>query len=377
MATNVTLQTSWTNLGLNTLITNGIADSLVGFEIGDTFNNYAVTAENTIPNKLSGSHTEITANISCGEASGIEMYTTPPTQQELNEALSQVRTVFISDECSQVFEKAGLSLRINVDQLIARLVNSVTSYSFGMDGLGINLWDYIAFQIEQYNPLTGAYDMVDQIYDVKLSYSPVTSEDAKSYSYVSPTLVSNKDNTKNLRVSEQRFQMPTELVFLTNTVNGIKVDGTQGHFTMVPARWVYLVNGSQILDIKTLENSDLSLYDTIVPAFYIGNTLYEYNAGGVSYPTRDGLVGYLNYFVSKKGVTAVQGIYDQLKLAFKTLGMVSATNPNIYEIQMNFNVNAADKRLNGMSLYGNRLNLTFSFDTTNLVNYNNIVELIN
>ena len=377
MATNVTLETRWTNLGLNTLITNGIADSLVSFQIGDSFENYAVNTVNTIPNKLGGSHSEITAAITCGEASGVEMYTTPPTEQEQNEALSQVRTVFISDECSQIFEKTGLSMRINVDQLMARLVNSVTSYSFGMDGLGINLWDYIAFQIERYNPLTGAYDMVDQIYDVKLSYSPVTAEDAKSYSYVSPTLVVNKENTKNLKVSEQRFQMPTELVFLTNTINGIKVDGTQAHFTLVPARWVYLVDGSQILDIKTLENSDLSLYNTIVPAFYIGNTLYEYNAGGVSYPTRDGLVGYLNYFVSKEGVTAVQGLYNQLYLAFKTLGNVSATNPNIYEIQMNVNVNAADKRINGMTLYGNRLNLTFSFDTTNLVNYNNIVELIN
>lgn len=377
MATNVTVETRWTELGLITLLNKGIVDSLVSFDIGDTFNNYAVKVENIAPNKLGGSHLEVTANVSCGEANGVSMYATPPTDQEINEALSRVKTIFISDDCSNIFEKSGLSLKINVDQLMARLVNSVTNYSFGMDGLGISLWNYVAFQIEKYNPTTGAYDTVDQIHDVKLTWSPKTSEDAKVYANVSPTLVRNDDNTKRLVIKEQRFQSPTEMVFLTANVNGITVDATKGYFTLVPARWVYLVNGTQVIDVRTLETSDLSLYESIVPAFYIGNNLYEYNAGGVSYSTREGLVGYLNHFVSKDGLTAVQGLYNQLYLAFKTLGTVSASNPNIYEMTANMTVIPTDRRINGINVYGNTLNLTFSFDTTNTSLYNNIVEIIN
>lgn len=378
MATNVTVETRWTELGLKTLIEQGITDSLVSFDIGDTFNNYAVTVGNTIPNKLGGSHLEVTANISCGEANGTQMYATPPTEQEIDEALSQIKTLFISDDCSQVFEKSGLSLRVNVDQLLARLTDSVTNYSFGMSGLGIDLWNYIAFQVEKYNPTTSDYDIVDQIYDVKLSWSPNTSEDGKNYLNVSPTLVYNIDNTKQLNVKEQRFQSPTGLNFLTANVNGFTVDATQGHFTLLPTRWVYLVNGSQVIDIKTLETSDLSLYESIIPAFYIGSTLYTYNAKGSIYPTKEGLVGYLNYFVSQDGVTATQGFYNQAYLAFKTLGTVSTVNPNVYEIPVNLTVIPSDKRINGIkNIYGNKLSIVFSFDISNTTNFNNIVEITN
>lgn len=375
---NTTIEARWTRLGQETLINQGIVNTLVGYTIGDTFHNYAVLAPDVVPPSLGGNHIELTSNISCGEANGVQMYAVPPTQQEIDSAQSRLNFEFISEKCDNIFTKSGLSMRVSIDRLLARLVTNSVNYSFGMDGMGVGLWDYVSINVEKYDPLTSYYRKVDTINNAKLSWVPSTKEDAKNYSMISPTLMVNNQGTKTLRVTESRYQAPFGYYFNSTNVNGVNVDSTNGRFDLLTGRWGYFVNNNQFLGIADLETSDLDLYSSIVPAFYIGNTIYKYNAKGVSYNTSAGLVGYLNYFLADDGTTAVTGLYNQAYLAMKTMGKVSPTDSNVYELTVNFTVNSVDKRINSINnIVGNQVQTIFSFDTTNLTNYNNIVEILN
>jgi hypothetical protein len=127
------------------------------------------------------------------------------------------------------------------------------------------------------------------------------------------------------------------LNFSTSEINGMAVNGTGVDISFLP-QFGYWINGNTFLDNKTVEESDLNSYKSIIPASKVGNNIYTLNTT-TPYPTNERLIGYaLNMTnVNDSGETLITALVNAGKLFFKTYGKVDGS---VYSMPITLNVSA-------------------------------------
>lgn len=364
-----TLQTTLTPNGYKTLMTSGLVDNIVYYNINDNYHNYLVSAAESLVPSVVGKHNNITT-AQCAFAEYTGVFATDPTPQEIQNAISRVQFSFVNEDCSYGnFNQPNLNININIYPWLQQLASS--TYNFNMEGLTLNLWDYVTATVQTLNLSTKNYDNTKYLTDLKVSWSPKTEFDLMNLNKISPKYVELKDGGIRAMVDNStiRFGSPFAVSFSTYSVNGMAVNGTSGNFSLVPNRFGYWVNNTNFLTTTEVENSDLANYKTIYPAAQVGSTIY-YLPQNTVYPTKVGFIGYALAMVNVNGnsETLLTGLINQAKLFMKTYGIYDKTN-NYYTIPVNMNVIATNQDINYITdKFGGNVRLNFIYDTNSTAN---------
>lgn len=360
------VRTTLTAQGYRTLMSEGLEDTIVYYQIGDIGHNYLVTAgENFVP-QVVGSHKAITTS-HCAFADYNGIFTVKPTTSEIQNLTSKVQFNFVNEECSYGnFNKPNLSVEVNLNPWLQQLGAAV--YDFNMsESLVLDIWDYITATIQTFNLSTQTYDNKKFLTNLNLSYKPNAETDRLNMTRLSPRYV-QLEGTKRIMVdnSEIRFGSPLNLLFSTYSVNGNPINGAACKLSLAPFRWGYLVNGINFISTIDLEDSDLRTYETISPAAIVGNNTY-YLPDANNYQTKNKLIGYASKMVKTDGTgeTLLTGLINQTILFMKTYGVkIGATK---YIVPINLQVIATNPEINYIqNKSGGQVNLTIIFDETDL-----------
>lgn len=364
-----TLQTTLTPTGYKTLMTSGLVDNIVYYNINDNRHNYLVSATESLVPPVIGKHATITTS-QCAFAEYTGVFATKPTQQEIQNALSRLQFSFVNEDCSYGnFNQPNLNININIFPWLQQLASS--TYDFNMQGLTLDLWDYVTATIQTLNLSTKNYDNTKYLTDLNISWSPKTEFDLMNLNKISPRYVGLKDGGVRGMVDNStiRFGSPFAVSFSTYSVNGMAVEGTAGRFSLVPNKFGYWVNNTTFLTTSEVETSDLASYKTIYPAAVVGSNTY-YLPQNTVYPTKAGFIGYALAMINVNGnsETLLTGLINQATLFMKTYGIYDKTNNN-YTIPVNMNVIATNQDINYITdKFGGNVRLNFIYDTNSTAN---------
>lgn len=373
----IELTTTLTPLGYQTLMKNGLTNTIKYYEFFDNTHNYLADATSAPENLIFGvigSHYQITTSkVSFADYRGI--FVAPPTPNEVLAVTSRVQFSFTKTDCNYSFEQPNVSLNIH----IARWLNALaaSTYSSNMSpGLTLRLLDYVTASIQTLNVATQQYETTNVINNLAITWQPKTQQDINNLGLLSPYFVNALSSTSKVMTDNSNisFGSPHILTFSTNSVNGAPVNGTSVNFSFIP-KFGYWVNGNTFLSVKIVEESDSTIYSSIIPAAKVGNSIY-YLSSTTPYPTTAGLVGYaLSGFINidGSGETLLTGMINASKLFFNAYGEVSGTK---YSIPVNFNLIAGNSQINAITnRFGGELNLNFVYDKSDTTS-TNIIELI-
>jgi hypothetical protein len=242
-------------------------------------------------------------------------------------------------------------------------------------GLSLGLINYVTAYIQTLNISTQSYDTSKILNDLFLSWKPATTSDSERLELLSPVYVTLTGNKQRQLVDNSgiRFGSPFMLNFSTSEINGMAVNGTGVDISFLP-HFGYWVNGNTFLDNKTVEESDLNNYKSIIPAAKVGNSIYTLNTT-TPYPTNERLIGYaLNMTnVNDSGETLITALVNAGKLFFKTYGKVDGS---VYSMPITLNVSASNQDLNSITkIIGGEVILNFFYDENDTTT-NPIINLI-
>ena len=370
-----TITTTLTPQGYITLIKDGLINKIKFYDFKDNTHNYTDTAKENLINGVIGSHYQITpAKPNFSDYRGV--FNTTPTTREVENVTSRVKLTFANSECAGSFEEPYLTLNINMSRWFNALTN-LTTYNTNMSpGLSLNLISYITAYIQTLNISTQVYDTTKILNDFVLSWKPATTSDSERLELLSPVYVTFIGNQQRQLIDASRrinFGSPFMLNFSTNQINGLAVNGTSLDISFLP-EFGYFVNGNVFLSNKTVEESNLNDYRSIMPAAKIGNKIYTLKTT-TPYPTNQGLVGYaLNMTnVDDSGETLIAALVEAAKLFFKTYGDI---NGSVYSMPITLNVSAANQELNPITTkIGGEVILNFFYDENDTTT-NPIINLI-
>ena len=356
-----TITTTITPNGYKKLIADGLVNSIKFYNFIDNTHNYTDTATENLINPVIGSHYQITTSKpNFSDYRGV--FNTTPTSKEVQSVTSQVKLTFTNSDCTDSFEESYLTLNVNMSRWFNALSN-ITTYSTNMSpGLSLSLVTYITAYLQTLNISTQSYDTSKIINDLFLSWKPSTVSDSDRLEKLSPVYVTLTGNKQRQLIDNSgiRFGSPFILNFSTNEVNGLAVNGTGVDISFLP-QFAYWVNGNTFLDVKTVEESDLNTYTSIVPAAKVGNSIYTLNTT-TPYPTNQGLIGYAFNMtnVDNSGETLLTALVNAGKLFFKTYGV---KNGSTYSMPITFKVSAANMDLNSITkIIGGEVTFNFFYD---------------
>jgi hypothetical protein len=362
-----TLQTALTPLGYKTLISSGLIDNIVYYNLNDNYHNYLVGSEESLIPSVVGSHNTITTS-ECAFANYTGVYLNKPVPTEVKNALSKVQFSFVNEECSYGdFNQPNLNININLYPWFQQL-NSAT-YAFNMtENLVLDLWDYVTATIQTLNVSTKNYDDVNYLTNLNVSYKFKTDFDKQNFSKISPIGVTLEQGGQRVMVdnSNIRFGSPFLISFSTYPVNGTNINGTSGRFSLKPNKWGYWVNNNNFISTTDLEDSDLAGYKTIYPAAVVGTNIY-YLPNNTPFQTKNGLIGYaINMInVNGNGDNMLNGLINQGTLFMKTYGIYDSTY-NYYTLPINMEVLATHPEINSITnKFGGNVRLNFIYDVNN------------
>ena len=356
-----TITTTLTPVGYKKLIADGLVNSIKFYNFMDNTHNYTDTATESLINPVIGSHYQITTSKpNFSDYRGV--FNTTPTTKEVQSVTSQVKLTFTNSDCTDSFEESYLTLNINMSRWFNALTN-LTTYSTNMSpGLSLDLINYVTAYIQTLNISTQSYDTSKILNDLFLSWKPATTSDSDRLDKLSPVYVTLIGNKQRQLVDNSgiRFGSPFMLNFSTSEINGMAVNGTGVNISFLP-QFGYWINGNTFLDNKTVEESDLNNYKSIIPASKVGNNVYTLNTT-TPYPTNQGLIGYaLNMTnVNDSGETLITALVNAGKLFFKTYGKVDGS---VYSMPITLNVSASNQDLNSITkIIGGEVTLNFFYD---------------
>jgi len=369
------LETALTPFGYKTLISKGLEKEIIYYNINDNYHNYVVSAKENLVPTVVGSHSTITMS-HCAFADYGGVFATKPDQTEIQNVISRVQYSFVNEECSYGnFNQPNLNINVNINSWLYELSN--LTYDFNMQGLTIDLWDYVTATIQTLNLSTKNYDNLRYLTNLGLNWVPKTSFDLNNLLKVSPRYVHLKEGSRREMVdnSSIRFGSPFFLSFSTYSVNGTPVSGTAGRFSLVPNEFGYWVNGTTFLNTATVESSDLTGYKTIQPAAIVGNNTYYLNEIG-AWPTKAGFVGYATKMINTNGNgdTLLTGLINQAILFMKTYAIHDSVS-DIYTLPINMSTIATNSEINYITnKFGGNVKLNFIYNSND--NTSPIIQLV-
>lgn len=369
------LETALTPFGYKTLISKGLEKEIIYYNINDNYHNYVVSAKENLVPSVVGSHNTITMS-HCAFADYGGVFSTKPDQTEIQNVISRVQYSFVNEECSYGdFNQPNLNINVNINSWLYELSN--LTYNFNMQGLTIDLWDYVTATIQTLNLSTKNYDNLRYLTNLGLNWVPKTSFDLNNLLKMSPRYVHLKEGSRREMVdnSNIRFGSPFFLSFSTYSVNGTPVNGTAGRFSLVPNEFGYWVNGTTFLNTATVESSDLTAYKTIQPAAIVGNNTYYLNEIG-AWPTKAGFVGYATKMINTNGNgdTLLTGLINQAILFMKTYAIHDSIS-DVYTLPINMSTIATNSEINYITnKFGGNVKLNFIYNSND--NTSPIIQLV-
>ena len=390
------LETALTPFGYKTLISKGLEKEIIYYNINDNYHNYVVSAKENLVPAVVGSHNTITMS-HCAFADYDGVFPTKPDPTEIENVISRVQYSFVNEECSYGdFNQPNLNINVNINSWLYELSN--LTYNFNMQGLTIDLWDYVTATIQTLNLSTKNYDNVKYLTNLGLNWVPKTNStagkmtikeqgipktksmmgfDLNNLLKISPKYVNFKEGSKREMVdnSSIRFGSPFFLSFSTYSVGGTPINNTAGRFSLVPNEFGYWVDGTTFLNTATVESSDLTAYKTIQPAAIVGNNTYYLNEIG-AYPTKAGFVGYATKMINTNGNgdTLLTGLINQAKLFMKTYAIYDSVN-DIYTLPINMSTIATNSEINYITnKVGGNVKLNFIYNPND--NNSPIIQLV-
>lgn len=358
MATTIT--TTLTPSGFKKLISSGLLNNIITYDFYDNTHIYTDEDPEVLIRPVIGSHFQITtAKPSPAGYRGV--FTSTPTETEVENTSSRKRITFSNQSCTEAFEVPDLTLNVNVSRWFNAL-NALTTYSTTMTpGLNLDLISYVTAYKETLNTGTQQYGVTQVLNNLVISWKLNTPQDEQNAELLSPIYVTLNGTQKEQKYTNGiQFGSPFALTFVTNQINGVNVNNTGVNFSLVPTWGYYANNGFQ--STKTIESlPDLSQFTSVYPAAKVGNEIYTLETT-TPYPTNEGLIGYaINMFnVDGSGETLLNGLIDAGRLFFKRYGI--NTNGS-YQIPISMTVNVANAAINGISqTIGGNLQLNFIYD---------------
>lgn len=363
MATNI--NTSLTALGYKTLMKTGLVSEIKFYGVNDNFHDYLVSApENLVPG-VTGSHSQITTSYSdFAQYNGV--LNEKPTPAEVQQMTSKVQYSFVNEDCSYGnFNQPNLNIVVNVNTWLNQL--STATYDFNMEGLTLELWDYLTATIQTLNLSTKNYDNTKFLTSMNINWVPKTDFDLNNLFKLSPRYVTieNGGDRRMVDNSDVQYGSPFFLSFSSYPVNGTIVNNTACRLSLVPNEFGYWVNGNTFLNTSTVENNDLNIYTTVQPAARVGKNIYVLNESTI-WPTRVGFIGYalkmLN--VNGSGETLLTGLINQAKLFLKTY---TINNGGVYNLPINIGVVATNTEINSINdKFGGNVTINISYNPSDI-----------
>lgn len=338
-----TLQTTLTPIGYKTLMTKGLVSEISYYNFNDNYHNYVVTANEGLVPGVVGSHSQITMS-QCAFAEYNGVFAQTPTTTEIQNQISRVQFAFVNEDCSYGnFNQPNINMNININSWLNQL--STLTYSLGMEGLGLDLWDYMTATIQTLNLSTKTYDDTKYLTNLRINWIPKTNYDLNNLLTLSPRYVKITAGVKEMVDNTSvRNGSPFLLSFSTYNVNGTPVNGTAGRFSLMPNQFGYWVNGTTFLTTTQVEQSTTDSYTTIYPAAKVGNSTFYLN-GSTEYPTTAGFVGYALKMINVdgSGETLLTCLTNSAILFMKTYGIYDSTN-GTYSLPINMNTFITNKQ---------------------------------
>ena len=333
-----------TEQGWQTLLTNGLLNSITSFKAGDETIIYGIEESGVNPSfvqiPLTGSREGTTKIPTCSFSQRKTIPVTPPVSEEIKTLDSRVKLSFVSEDCSIPFEKNNLTVRVNIDKWVDDLLAlKSTTYNRTASGLKIHIWDYILAYLEEYNYGTKTWSTTDTYQsNLDISYSLPSSKDVTNYRLVNPKYMelTKAGNKKFInRQTSNRFSSNMILSFDTMVIDGMDVFGTSNTLGLYPDRWGYVADGSFLNagDVENRMKENPNAYNKVYPAMIIGDRTYQLKENK-NYESLDG-VGYMVWgYKDENNNPAIDGLTDKLKLFMKANGEEVSTG--VYRFVLNF-----------------------------------------
>jgi hypothetical protein len=368
-----TIKTALTPLGYKTLMKKGLVNEIVYYNMNDNYHNYLVTAKESLVPEITGGHNQITTSESAF-ANYDGLFVTTPTLSEIENTTSRVKVEFIKEQCYYEFNQSNLNMIVNINPWLNQLSN--LTYSPNMQGLTLNLWDYIMVTKQSLNVSTKNYDDVKFITNLNVGWVPKTDFDIQTLQLLSPRFV-KKLGTKKEMVDNTTVKnaSPFLLSFSTYTVNGNAIHNMAGRFSLVTNNFGYWVDNNKFLTTTELETSDISTYSKIYPASKIGNEIY-YLPKNVAYPTSEGFVGYAVNMVNVdgSGKKLITAMVEQAILFMKTYGTYNSLD-NTYTLTVNLSTTVFNQEVNSITTkYGGNITINFVYNPSDITS--SVINLI-
>lgn len=359
------LTTALTPHGYKTLMKEGLVNKIMYYNMNDNYHNYMVTATESLVPEITGSHSQIT-NSECAFAGYGGLFPTTPSTTEIENITSRVKIDLIKEECSYQFDKTNLNMTVNINPWLNQL--STLTYSSNMQGLTLNLWDYIMVTKQTLNLTTKSYENVKYITDLNVSWMPKSSSDLKNLQLISPIYVKTEGNVRSLiDDSSIRNGSPFFMSFSTYTVNGTAKNNMAGRFSLVTNEFGYWVNNSTFLSVTNLETSSLESYKTVYPAAKVGTSVY-YLPKSIPYPTKNGFVGYAINMVNTdgSGKTLMTALIEQATLFMKTYGTYNSID-GTYSLPINLSTIVTNQDINYIpTKFGGNVTINFVYNPADI-----------
>tara|TARA_R110000772_G_scaffold72857_4_gene158798 strand:- start:118 stop:1269 length:1152 start_codon:yes stop_codon:yes gene_type:complete len=339
--------TNITEKGWESLLNNGLLNSITTFKVNDDNIIYPISENNITPNffqpPLTGSREGATMIPICSFSQRKSVPKSPPRTEEVETLNSRVKLSFVSEDCSVPFEESNITVRVNIDKWIDNLTSLVgTTYTRTASGLKIPIWDYILAYLEEYNSGTKTWSTTETYKsNLDVSYNLLSSKDVENYRLVNPKYMEVTKSGSKIFTNGQpsnRFSSNMLLSFNTKTMDGIDVYGTSSTLSLYPDRWGYVADGSFLNagDVENNMKSNPNAYNTVYPAIIIDDKIYQIK-DNKNYETVDGVGQFVWAFKDKDNTPAITGLTNKLKLFMKANGVDNGAGLYTFNINLTMN----------------------------------------